>query len=121
MRKVTLILLVGIAVAAVASVTPLSWKATTIDLGQVTAGSSRSIEFEFTNENALPVTILEAKGSCGCTNVRFPAEAIQPGASASISATFASGKVGSFRKNIRIKTSNEEEYTYLYFTGEVVE
>ena len=120
MRKITLTVLLGIAVAAVASVSPLTWKSTSLDLGSVKAGASQAIAFEFTNESDSPVYIQEAKGSCGCTKVEFPKEAIAPGATASITASFQSSKVGVFKKNIKIKTSSSEAYTYLYFSGEVV-
>lgn len=115
-----MIILLGVAVAAVAAVSPLEWKSTSIELGAVKAGESQNLEFEFTNESNEAVTILEAKGSCGCTNVKFPKSAIEPGETASISATFSSKKEGVFKKNIKIRTSASEEYTYLHFSGEVV-
>lgn len=121
MKKSISILFLGIAVAVVAGISPLSWKATSIELGQVKANESQALTFEFTNTSAESVTILEAKGSCGCTNVQYPQSAIEPGETASISANFKSGKLGTFRKKISIKTSESEEFTYLYFTGEVVE
>ena len=121
MKKATSILFLGIAVAVVAGMTPLKWKKTIIDLGPVAKNETKSLSFEFTNESNEAITILEAKGSCGCTNVQYPEQAIAPGETASISAEFRSGKAGAFKKNIRIKTSQSEEYTYLYFTGEVVE
>lgn len=121
MKKTVSILFLGIAVAVVAGVTPLKWKATSIYLGDVSINESRALSFEFTNTSSEAITILEAKGSCGCTNVKFPETAIEAGETASITANFRSGKVGAFKKNIRIKTSESEEYTYLYFTGEVVE
>ncbi|MEQ8583985.1 MAG: DUF1573 domain-containing protein [Marinoscillum sp.] len=120
MRKITLTIMLGIAVAAIASVSPLTWKSTTLDLGTVKAGTSQAIAFEFTNESESPVYIQEAKGSCGCTKVEYPREAIAPGSTASITASFQSSKVGMFKKNIKIKTSTSDEYTYLYFSGEVV-
>ena len=113
--------MLGIAVAVMASVSPIKWKSTSIDLGQVAKNEVKELSFEFTNETGAPITILEAKGSCGCTKVGYPQGAIAPGETASITANFSTGKVGAFKKNIRIKTSESEEYTYLYFTGEVVE
>lgn len=120
MKKVTMIIMLGIAVAAVAAVSPLEWKSTKIELGSVKAGESQDIQFEFTNESNQAITILEAKGSCGCTNVTYPKTEIVPGETASISATFTSKKEGVFKKNIKIKTTASDEYTYLYFSGEVV-
>lgn len=121
MRKATFIVMLGIAVAVVAGMAPLKWKTTSIDLGQVTKNEIQDLSFEFTNMTESSIRILEAKGSCGCTNVKFPDGEIKAGETASITANFRSGKVGAFKKNIRIKTSESEEYTYLYFNGEVVE
>lgn len=121
MKKATFILMFGIAVAAVAAVSPITWKETSLELGEVKKGLTTPLEFEFTNSGTEPVTILEAKGSCGCTKVSFPQAAIAPGESASITAGFTSEKPGVFKKSIRLRTSASEEYTTLYFSGEVVE
>ena len=47
MKKVSFIIMLGIAVAAVAAVSPISWKTTSLDLGEVKAGVSKDLEFEF--------------------------------------------------------------------------
>ncbi len=121
MRKITFIVMLGIAVAVIASVSPLKWKTTSIDLGKVSKNEIQKLNFEFTNNSASSIQILEAKGSCGCTKIEYPRETIKSGETASISANFQSGSLGAFKKNIRIKTSDSDEYTYLYFRGEVVE
>lgn len=121
MRKATFIILMGIAVAVVAGIAPLKWKTTSINLGQVEKNEVQDLTFEFTNMTEAPIRILEAKGSCGCTNVKFPSTEIKSGETASITANFRSGRVGSFQKNIRIRTSESAEYTYLHFKGEVIE
>lgn len=121
MRKATFIVMLGIAVAVVAGMAPLKWKTTSIDLGQVSKDEVKELSFEFTNTSGETIRIIEAKGSCGCTNVKYPKGEIKAGESASISANFKSGKLGAFKKNIRIKTSDSDEYTNLYFNGEVVE
>ena len=46
MKKVSFIIMLGIAVAAVAAVSPISWKTTSLDLGEVKAGVSKDLEFE---------------------------------------------------------------------------
>ncbi|MEO9482687.1 MAG: DUF1573 domain-containing protein [Ekhidna sp.] len=121
MKKATFIMMLGITVAVVAGIAPLKWKTTSIDLGQVEKNEIKSLSFEFTNMTETPIRILEAKGSCGCTNVKFPNGEIKAGETASITADFRSGRPGSFKKNIRIKTSTSDEYTYLHFKGEVLE
>ena len=120
MRKVTFIVCLGIAVAVVAGMAPLKWKSTSIDLGEVEKNVVQDLSFEFTNMSEAPIRILEAKGSCGCTNVKFPSTEIKAGETASITANFRSGIEGAFRKNIRIRTSASQGYTYLQFKGEVV-
>lgn len=120
MKKATIIIFLGAAVAAAAAVNPLSWKNTTLELGSVKVGEKKELTFEFTNTGDAPVTILEAKGSCGCTDVKIPKTAIEAGATASITATFSAKSEGVFRKNIRIKTSGNAALTYLYFSGEVI-
>jgi hypothetical protein len=121
MKKMTFTLLLGIAVAAIASVNPLSWTMTNIDLGEVSVGEIREVNFDFTNESINEVMILEAKGSCGCTDVQYPKEAIASGDTARISAKFTAKGTGTFKKNIKIKINASEEYTYLNFQGEVKE
>ncbi len=120
MRKATFIVMLGIAVAVIAGVSPLKWKTTYIDLGEVTQNELQNLTFEFTNMSGSSIQILEAKGSCGCTNVRFPKGEIRSGETASITADFRSGSLGAFKKNIRIKTSDSDGYTYLHFKGQVV-
>jgi len=121
MRKASFILMLGIAVAVVAGIAPIEWKSTSIDLGKVSINETKELTFEFKNRSNESIRILEAKGSCGCTNVKFPTDEIKAGATASITANFKSAKPGTFKKNIKILTSASEEYTYLYFNGEVVE
>ena len=121
MRKTTFIALLGITVAVIASVNPIRWSTTSINLGLVTKNEAQDLSFEFTNNSNESIRIIEAKGSCGCTNIDYPDQEILPGETASISAQFKSGKLGAFRKNIRIKTTESEEFTFLHFSGEVVE
>lgn len=121
MKKSISIIMLGIAVAAMAHVSSIKWKTTNLEIGQVKVNEVKELSFEFTNNGEEAVTILEAKGSCGCTVVDFPKGEIQPGKSASISANFTSSKVGVFKKSVKVKTTDSEEYTQLTFSGEVVE
>ena len=122
MRKATMIIFLGVAVAAVASVsTSIKWKSKILDLGQIEVGEVKALSFEFTNMSHTAVNILDAQGSCGCTQVTFPREEILPGETAFVTANFRSAKPGMFNKTIRIKTSESEAYTYLKFKGEAVD
>jgi hypothetical protein len=120
-KNVMSVLALAVVVAAVASVNALSWKKTSLDLGNVTANESVDLTFEFTNVSSSAITILEAKGSCGCTQVEYPKEELKAGASAKITAKFQTGKLGVFKKTIQVKSSASDDYTVLSFSGTVVE
>lgn len=121
MTKILLTTLLGIAVATVVAVGPMTWKTTFVELGKVSAGEKVDLAFEFTNNSDQDLKILEAKGSCGCTNVTYPEKSILPGETAMIQGQFQSSKKGQFKKHIRVKTNLSDEFTYLYFKGEVME
>lgn len=113
--------MLGMAVAVVASMGSITWKSTSLNLGQVKKNQVREISFEFKNDAKQEVKILEAKGSCGCTQITYPEGPIKAGETASIKAKYRSGKVGIFKKNIRITSSLSETPIFLHFSGEVVE
>ena len=115
------IIFLGLAVAAMAHFSVISWKTTNLEIGQVKSGELKELSFEFTNDGTEAIQILEARGFCGCTVVDFPKTSILPGASATIAANFKSSKTGQFKKKIKVRTSASEDYTYLYFNGVVVE
>ena len=121
MKKSISIIMLGIAVAAMAHVSSIKWKSTNLEIGEVKVNEVKALSFEFTNNGDQAVTILEAKGSCGCTVVDFPKGEIQPGEKATISANFKSAKVGVFKKNVKVRTTESEGYIQLAFSGEVVE
>lgn len=113
--------MLGLVVATFAASHRVEWKTTNLQLGQVKAGVTVPLTFELTNSGSEPLTILEAKGSCGCTSVSFSREPIAPGSSAQITANFSSSKTGAFKKHIQVKTSAADEAELLYFSGEVVD
>src|SRR5476649_284809 len=51
------------------------------DFGTIKQGDNGTCEFKFTNTGKTPVTITNAKGSCGCTVPDWPKEPIKPGQS----------------------------------------
>ncbi len=113
--------MLGVVVAAIAHVSSITWKSMNLDLGEIKVGEVKELSFEFTNNGAEAINILEAKGSCGCTVVDYPKDKIAPGESAQISANFKSSKPGQFRKSVKVKTTASDEYVQLYFSGEAVE
>ncbi|MEM0999071.1 MAG: DUF1573 domain-containing protein [Bacteroidota bacterium] len=95
---------------------------TSVDGGKVIEGEKFVYDFTFTNNGKAPLKISSAKASCGCTATTPPVEAIQPGESAAITATFNSkGRVGKQSKSITVKSNDIENSTVvLKFSVEVV-
>jgi len=54
------------------------------DYGKIKKGADGSCYFTITNNGTEPLTITNAKGSCGCTVPSWPKEPIIPGESAKI-------------------------------------
>ena len=78
------------------------------DFGTIQEGTIGTHQFRFTNTGNSPLLISNAKGSCGCTVPEWPKEAIAPGASATLKATFNSnGKPNLQKKKITITTNTE--------------
>lgn len=121
MKQSISIIMLGVAVAAIAHVSSITWKSMSLELGEVKVGEVKELAFEFTNDGTESVRILEAKGSCGCTVVDVPKEEIAPGESAQIKANFKASKPGQFRKSVKVKTTASDEYVQLHFSGEAVE
>ena len=67
----------------------IEWDKTVHDFGDVSAGDGPlSCSFTLTNAGNEAITIFEVVSSCGCTDVKFSREKIEPGQSATISATY---------------------------------
>ncbi len=68
---------------------PVSFDHTVWDFGDITVDDGPvSCTFTVTNNGSEPVAIYEVVSSCGCTDVRWTREPLQPGQSGTISATF---------------------------------
>ncbi len=97
-----------------------NWGKTTYDFGKIAQNKPVTAEFRFVNKGEMPLVINNAKGSCGCTGVDYPKEAILPGASGIIRATFNAAAVGSFNKSVLVESNAEGGTAVLYVKGEVV-
>ena len=63
-------------------------------------------EFEFVNTGDLPLMVLNATASCGCTRPEYPKKPIMPGRSEKIKVTYLpTGRPGEFNKTITVKTN----------------
>ena len=67
----------------------VAWDKTVHDFGDVSVSDGPlSCTFTLTNTGKEPIAIFEVVSSCGCTDVKWTREPIQPGKSGSISATY---------------------------------
>ena len=78
------------------------------DLGQIIKGESRDLVFNFTNTGDADL-IIEIATTCKCTDIKWPTEAITPGGTGVITATFNTDqqKVGPVEKTIDIVANTD--------------
>ena len=94
----------------------------TYHFGQLNQGDTAFFEFRFTNTGKIPLVILGAEGSCGCTVPVFPREPILKGEQKAIGVTFYSaGKSGLQEKTITIYSNAFTNPKVLHLKGNVKE
>ena len=77
--------------------------------------------FELTNTGDKPLIIIDAVASCGCTRPSFTAKPIKPGKKGKVEVTFnPTGRAGTFRKTIKVKTNCVEKVSTLVITGSII-
>jgi hypothetical protein len=108
------VLAVGRQTAAV-----FGWETTSHDFGKIAQGKPVTAKFAFVNKGEAPLIISTAKGSCGCTGVTFTRDAILPGQSGEVSATYNAAAVGAFNKTVMVESNAEGGVFTLSFRGEV--
>lgn len=73
------------------------------DFGTVNEGQIVEHTFKFTNTGKVPLTVLRARSSCGCTIPEWPEEPIPPGGTGEIKAKFnTDGKIREQKKSITV-------------------
>src|SRR5262249_12428439 len=73
------------------------------DFGTVKEGEIVTHKFKFTNTGKVPLTILKARSTCGCTVPEWPEDPIPPGGTGEISAKFnTEGKSNEQKKPITV-------------------
>ncbi|TAF34079.1 MAG: DUF1573 domain-containing protein [Cytophagales bacterium] len=116
----TFIFLMFVSVAAMAQdYASFKWDKTTHEFGNIAQNKPVSATFTFTNNSKVPMIISNARGSCGCTGVKFPTEPIAPGETGEISATFNAAAVGAFHKTITVTANVIEGAAVLNIKGTV--
>ncbi|AFC22910.1 DUF1573 domain-containing protein [Saprospira grandis] len=91
------------------------------DFGTIKQGEKVTHTFKFTNDGDKPLTITNAKGSCGCTVPQYPKEPIAPGESGEIEVEFNSaGKKGAQTKFVTLTANTNPAQTRLTIKADVV-
>lgn len=91
------------------------------DFGEVVEGKLASYEFEFTNTGTAPLIIANVQASCGCTSPFWTKEAIPPGKSGKIKASYNSqGRPGPFNKTLTVTSNATSASKMLSIKGVVV-
>ncbi|WP_062055534.1 DUF1573 domain-containing protein [Aquimarina longa] len=79
------------------------------DFGTINEGDIVNHKFTFTNTGEVPLVILNAKGSCGCTVSKWSKEPIAPGATGELLVSFNSnGKPNLQNKQVTITANTEK-------------
>lgn len=90
------------------------------DFGEAKEGEVVEHEFEFTNTGNIPLTILGARSSCGCTVPEWPRDPVQPGGKGVIKAKFnTEGKLREQKKTIYITANTYPNETRVMLKGTV--
>ncbi len=91
-----------------------------LDKGKIKEGDMAKYVFKFKNTGDEPLTITNARGSCGCTVPTWPKEPIKPGESGEIVAEFNSkGKPGMQTKTVTVTTNTDPINTTLTIMADV--
>lgn len=96
----------------------ITYEQSEFDFGEVTEGAVVEHKFKFTNTGKVPLTILKARSSCGCTIPEYPEEPIPPGGSSEITAKFnTEGKHNQQKKIIHITANTYPAETSVLLKG----
>ena len=101
--------------------TVMTFKQTTKEFGSVAEGEIVERTFYFTNTGTKPLTISNARGSCGCTIPQWPRSPIAPGGKGEIKVRFNTNKKSGKRNQVvTIVANTNPKITTLSLTGEVM-
>ncbi len=96
----------------------ITYVETEFDFGEVTEGAVVEHKFKFTNTGKVPLTILKARSSCGCTIPEYPEEPVPPGGTSEITAKFnTEGKHSQQKKIIHITANTYPSETSVMLKG----
>ena len=98
-----------------------NWAETSFDFGKIKVNKPVTHEFSFINAGDAPLVITSVQASCGCTVAKYSKDAIAPGASGYVTATYNAARVGVFTKTVTVNANTGSGAVVLTIKGEVVE
>jgi len=100
---------------------PIQFREETFDFGAIAEeGGSVLHEFLFTNNTGKSVRVLTVQASCGCTTPSWTKEAVAPGKTGFIQASFnPKGRPGYFNKSLTVTTDLDPTPIILQIKGQV--
>ena len=91
-----------------------------VDLGDIAHNIPATASFTLTNNSNAPMLLKSVKGSCGCTATNYEKNAIEPGQSTVIEATYNAKKKGHFNKTVTVLTNLQDAPIVLKLKGNVL-
>lgn len=100
----------------------ITFDAPEFDFGTIKEGDIIEHRYKFTNTGKVPLTILNARASCGCTTPDWPKDPISPGGTGEIYAKFNSdGRTGDQSKIIVVTANTHPNESRVKLKGHVNE
>lgn len=123
MKRIFL-MIIAVALCQVAAMaqSKATFKETTHDFGTIKESKGAvKHTFEVVNTGDKPLIIVDAVASCGCTRPSYTAKPIKPGKKGKVEVTFSpTGRRGTFRKTVKVKTNAVEKISTLIITGTII-
>jgi len=93
-----------------------------LNYGYIEQGKVIDHVFKYTNVSNVPVNILNAEASCGCTRPTYSFMQIEPGATGEIGVRFDSnGKLGKMESSVTVLTDANPAKHHLYLMGTITD
>lgn len=98
----------------------MTFESMTVDYGTIEENSDPLRVLKFTNTGDEPLIISNARGSCGCTVPEWPKEPIMPGETSQLEVRYATNRIGSFSKTIKLTTNENNNGHTITVKGKVL-
>lgn len=116
-RKITLASIIAFSAIAAAAQPKVKLSKNEFDLGNVGWHQQATASFKITNSGNKPLVINDVDTGCECTVANWSNTPIAPGNSTTITAVYNAETLGTFQRDIAIKTNAEEAPTYVVLRG----